>query len=186
MTDRTVKLTIKIWLPSGKDEKISETVKVLGGKSTPHLDAKLFFNKKEKLRTRVHFKEGYKIKYVVQHSIHTDTCKKSVIKSQSIWTTELTMSTPGNENLSLSVLCPKINTVMREAELLKEGEILPKLGHVLDTRMKDMKLADKKKENEGQLCYLCASKICRKLAENFSLYKHENRLSKQHKILFRF
>ena len=132
---------MEIWLPSGKNEKISEKIKILGGRSTPYLDAELCFDEKEKLRTRVHFKEGYKIKYVGQHSLHTDACKKSVIRSQSIRTAELTTRTPENENLSLSVLYHQIDKGMREAKLLKEKEKLPKLGHVLDARKKERELA---------------------------------------------
>ena len=55
---------MEIWKPSDEDLKISEAIKVLGGKSTPYLDADLFFNSKGRLGTRVYFKKGYKIKYV--------------------------------------------------------------------------------------------------------------------------
>ena len=150
------------------------------------MDAELFFDEKEKLRTRVHFKEGYNIKYVGQHSVRTDACKKTVIKSQSILMAELTTRTPENENLSLSILYPQIDKGMREAKLLKKNEKLPKLGHVLDAREKEMKLAAKKRRKriDKRVIY-----IPEKYAGNWRkkpLFVHGNRLAKQHKLPFRF
>ena len=80
------------------------------------------------------FKEGYKIKYVSTNSVHTDACKKAIIKSQCIRTAELTSRTPENENSSLSKLYPEVDKALREAGLLKGKIKLPKLSTVLDAR----------------------------------------------------
>ena len=65
VTDGTIKFTMEIWKPSDeKKRKVNEMITVLGGNSTPYLDADLFFNDKGEFGTRVYFKEGYKIKYV--------------------------------------------------------------------------------------------------------------------------
>ena len=109
------------------------------------MDADLFFNSKGRLGTRVHFKEGYKIKYVGKESMHTDACKKAVIKSQCIRTAELTTRTPENENSSLTELYPEVDDALRSAGLLKNG-ILPKLGKVLDARPEEIRKAAEKKK----------------------------------------
>ena len=81
----------------------------------------------------MYFKEGYKIKYVGTNSVHTDNCKKAVIKSQYMRTAELTPRMPENENSSLSALYPEVDKALREAGLLKgERTKLPKLSTVLD------------------------------------------------------
>ena len=127
ITDGTIKFTMEIWKPSDeKKRKVNDVITVLGGNSTPYLDADLFFNEKGELGTRVYFKEGYKIKYVSAESVHPDSCKKAVIKSQGIRTAELTTRTPENENLSLSKLYPEVDKALREAGLLKEKTKLPK------------------------------------------------------------
>ena len=120
-------------------------ITVLGENSTPYLDAYLFFNENKEFGTRVYFKEGYKIKYLGAQSVHTDGCKKTVIKSQCIRTVELTSRTPENENLSLSALYPEVDKALREAGL-KGKTKLPKLSTVLDAREKYIKLAEEKKE----------------------------------------
>ena len=126
---------MEIWKPSDeKKRKINEMITVLGGKSTLYLDAELFFNEKEEFGTRVYFKEGYNIKYVGVNSVHPKSCKKAIIKSQSIRTAELTTRTPENKNSSLSKLYPEVDKALREAELLKGKTKLPKLGTVLDAR----------------------------------------------------
>ena len=94
----------------------------------------------------MYFKEGYKIKYVGANSVHPDSCKKAIIKSQCIRTAELTTRTPENEDSSLSKLYPEIDKALREAGLLKGKTKLPKLGTVLDAREKDIKTAEEKKE----------------------------------------
>ena len=68
---------MEIWKPRDeKKRKVNETITVLGGNSTPYLDADLFFNDKGEFGTRVYFKEGYKMEYVGTNSVHTDSCKK--------------------------------------------------------------------------------------------------------------
>ena len=73
---------MEIWKPSNeKKRKINDGITVLKGKSTPHLDADLFFNNKGEFCTRMYFKERYKIR-----------------------TAELTSRTPENESSGLSAL----------------------------------------------------------------------------------
>ena len=69
LTKGIIKFTMEIWKPSNEDLTISKTIKVLGGKSTPYLDADLFFNSKSHFNTRVFFKKGYKIKHVEGSSV---------------------------------------------------------------------------------------------------------------------
>ena len=142
VTDGTIKFTMEIWKPSDeKKRKVNEMITVLGGNSTPYLDADLFFNDKGEFGTRIYFKEGYKIKHVGANSVHTDSCKKAIIKSQCIRTAELTSKTPENENSSLSKLYPEVDKALRKAGLL-EGEKtkVPKLSTVLGARGKDIKV----------------------------------------------
>ena len=129
-----------------KKRKVNEMITVLGGNSTPYLDAYLFFNENKEFGTRVYFKEGYKIKYLGAQSVHTDGCKKTVIKSQCIRTVELTSRTPENEILSLSALYPEVDKALREAGLLKGKTKLPKLSTVLNVRETDIKLEEEKRE----------------------------------------
>ena len=152
ITGGIIKFTLEIWKPSDeKERKVNDVIKVLGGNSTPYLDADLFFNEKRELGIRVYFKEEYTIKYVGADSVHTKATKKAVIKSQCIRTAELTTRTPTNENSSLSDLYPDIDAALREAGLLKGKTKLPKLGTVLDAREEDTKLAaeEKKEEKDG-------------------------------------
>ena len=128
-----------------KKRKVNEMITVLGGNSTPYLDAELFFNDKGDFRTRVYFREGYKIKYLGTNSVHIDSCKKAAIKSQFIQTAELTSRTPENENSSLSSLYAKVDKALREAGLLIGKTRLPKLSATLDAREKDIKIAVEKK-----------------------------------------
>ena len=140
ITGGIIKFTLEIWKPSNeKERKVNDVITVLGGNSTPYLDADLFFNEKRESGTRVYFKEGYKIKCVGVDSIHTKACKKAVIKSQCIRTAELTTRTLTNENPSLSDLYPDIDEALREAGLLKGKRKLPRLGTVLDARKEDTK-----------------------------------------------
>ena len=45
--DGTIKFTMEIWKPSDeKKRKVNEITTVLGGNSTPYLNANLFFNNK--------------------------------------------------------------------------------------------------------------------------------------------
>ena len=120
VTGGIIKFTMEIWKPSDeKTRKVNDMITVLGGNSTPYLDADLFFNNKGELGTRVYFKEGYKIKYAGTNSVHTDNRKKAVIKSQCIRTAELTSRTPENKNSSLSALYPEVDKALREAGLLE-------------------------------------------------------------------
>ena len=129
---------MEIWKPSDeKKRKVNGVITVLGGDSTPYLDAELFFNEKREFGTRVYFKEGYKIKYVGADSVHPKSCKKAIIKSQCIRTAELTTRTAQNENSSLSKLYPEVDKALREAGLLKGKTKLPKLG----TQVSDWTLA---------------------------------------------
>ena len=108
VTKGIIKFTMEIWKPSDeKKRKVIDVITVLGGDSTPYLDTELFFNEKREFGTRVYFKEGYKIKYVGANSVHTDSCKKAIIKSQCIRTTELASRTPENENSNLSEAAKK-------------------------------------------------------------------------------
>ena len=188
ITDGTIKFTMEIWKPSDeKKRKVNDVITVLGGNSTPYLDADLFFNDKGEFRTRVYFKEGYKIKYVSAESVHPKSCKKAVIKSQCIRTAELTTKTPENENSSLSNLYPEVDKALREAGLLKGKTKLPKLGKVLDTREKDKKVAAEKKEKrkkDRRTIY-----IHERFANNWRgtpLHATANKLAKKHKLPFRF
>ena len=79
--------------------------------------------------------------------MHTDACKKAVIKSQYIRTAELTTRTPENENSSLTELYPEVDEALRSAGLLKKGK-LPKLGKVLDARPEEIRKAAEKKKKE--------------------------------------
>ena len=56
---------------------------VLGGNSTPYLDADLFLSNNREFGTPVYFKEGYKIKYMGANSVHTDSCKKLLSKASA-------------------------------------------------------------------------------------------------------
>ena len=81
ITNGTIKFTMEIWKPSDeKKRKVNEMRTVLGGNSTPYLDADLFFNDKGEFGTRVYFKKRYKIKYVGANSVHPDSCKKLLSK----------------------------------------------------------------------------------------------------------
>ena len=93
----------------------------------------------------MYFKEGYKIRYVGEDSMHTDACKKAAIKSQCIRTAELTTRTPENGNSSLSDLYPEVSKALKMAKLLKKGK-LPKLGNVLDARREEVRVAAEKKK----------------------------------------
>ena len=65
VTGGIIKITMEIRkLSHEKKGKVNDEIIVLGDNSSPYLDVDLFFNKKEKFRTRVHFKGGYDIKYV--------------------------------------------------------------------------------------------------------------------------
>ena len=71
VTKGIIKFTVEIWKPSDEKEwKVNDMITVLGGNSTPYLDANLFFNNKGEFGMRVYFKEGYKIKYVGADSVH--------------------------------------------------------------------------------------------------------------------
>ena len=50
--------------------------------------------------------------------VHSDPCKKAIIKSQCIRTAELTSKAPENENSSLSNLYPEVDKALKEAGLL--------------------------------------------------------------------
>ena len=134
ITGGIIKFTMEIWKPSDETRKVNDMVTVLGGNSTPYLDADLFFNGKEELGTRVYFKEGYNIKYVGVDSVYTKDCKKAVIKSQCIRSAELTTRTLENENSSLSDLYPEIAEALKEAGLLNRKTKLPVCGHVYYAR----------------------------------------------------
>ena len=75
---------------------------------------------------------------------------------------------------------------MREAELLKKNERLPKLGHVLDAREKEIKLAARKrrKRKDKRVIYI-PEKYAGKWRKT-PLFVHGNRLAKQNKLPFRF
>ena len=188
ITGGIIKFTMEIWKPSDeKKSKVNEMITVLGGNSTPYLDAELFFNDKGELGSRVYFKEGYKIKYVGTNSIHTDSCRKTIIKSQCIRTAELTSRTPTNENSSLSELYPEVDKALREAGLLKGKTKLPKLSTVLDARETDIKTAAEKREKrrkDKRTIY-----IHEKYANNWRtvpLHRIANKLARKHKLPFRF
>ena len=84
VTNGIIKFTMEIWKPSDeKKRKVNDVITVLGGNSTPYLDAELFFNEKEEFGTQVHFKEGYKIKYVGADSVHPESCKKLLSRANA-------------------------------------------------------------------------------------------------------
>ena len=120
----------------------------------------------------VYFKEGYKIKYVGANSVHPESCKKAIIKSQCIRTAELTTRTPGNKNSSLSNLYPEDDKALRGAGLLKGNTKLAKLSTV------------QKREKDRRTIY-----IHERFANNWReapLYYTSNNPAKKHKLPFRF
>ena len=65
-----------------KKGKVNDEIIVLGDNSSPYLNVDLFFNKKGKYRTCVHFKGGYNIKYVVPPNLEWAVCVQATSLKQ--------------------------------------------------------------------------------------------------------
>ena len=103
-----------------------------------YLDAKIFFDKDQKLNIGVHFKEQFNTKYVNKGSTHTKKCLDAIARGYFIRTAGLTTRTPGNKGEGISEIWPRIHNGLKKAELLRQNQKLPRLGKLLDKREKEM------------------------------------------------